>query len=284
MKLREQDRCEVKAICKVLELPRSTLYYARQVGEDQELLQKVEELAGQYPTYGSRRITHQLRRTPHLVVVNRKRIQRIMRQNGLLRPVKRRKCRTTNSNHPYPRFPNLVKELVVTRPDQVWVSDITYIRLGNGFVYLAIVLDVFTRSVRGWCLSRALDQELSLAALRAALATQAPEIHHSDQGIHYAAHSYINLLKKHDIRISMAAVGKAEENGYAERFMRTIKDEEVSLSEYHDFADAQAQIGQFIEDVYNQKRIHSALGYFSPAEYELAYRLAHTQPMGQAPL
>lgn len=284
MHLREEDRCDVRAVCEVLELPRSTFYYAGKGTEDQELLKKVEELAGQYPTYGTRRITHQLRRQPHRVVVNRKRIQRIMRQNGLLRPVKRRKCRTTNSDHPYPRFPNLVKELVVTRPEQVWVSDITYIRLGNGFVYLAIVLDVFTRNVRGWCLSRSLDQELSLTALRAALEFQVPEIHHSDQGIHYAAHSYINLLKKHDIRISMAAVGKAEENGYAERFMRTIKDEEVSLSEYHDFADAQAQIGQFIEDVYNQKRIHSALGYLSPAEYELAYRLAHTQPLGQAPL
>lgn len=284
MQLRQEDMCDVRVVCEVLELPRSTFYYAGKGTEDQELLQKVEELAGQYPTYGTRRITHQLRRQPHRVMVNRKRIQRIMRQNGLLRPVKRRKCRTTNSDHPYPRFPNLVKELVVTQPEQVWVSDITYIRLGNGFVYLAIVLDVFTRNVRGWCLSRSLDQELSLTALRAALEFQTPEIHHSDQGIHYAAHSYINLLKKHDIRISMAAVGKAEENGYAERFMRTIKDEEVSLSEYHDFADAQAQIGQFIEDVYNQKRIHSALGYLSPAEYELAYRLAHTQPLGQAPL
>ena len=120
--------------------------------------------------------------------------------------------------------------------------------------------------------------------MRAALETHVPEMHHSDQGIHYAAHSYINLLRKHEIRISMAAVGKAEENGYAERLMRTIKDEEVSLSEYHNFADARAQIGQFIEAVYNQKRIHSALGYFSPAEYELAYRHAHTQPPGRSPL
>ena len=133
--------------------------------------------------------------------------------------------------HPYPRYPNLVKELEIAHPDQVWVSDIIYIRLHQEYVYLAIIMDIFTRSIRGWCLSRSLDQELTLIALRAALETHSPEIHHSDQGVQYTASAYTDLLKLHVIQISMAAVGKAEENGYAERFMRTIKEEEVDLSE-----------------------------------------------------
>ena len=200
-----------------------------------------------------------------------------MAQKGLLRSVKRSKKRTTDSEHPYPRYPNLVKELETTYPDQVWVSDITYIRLEREFVYLAIILDVFTRSIRGWCLSRTLDQELTLTALRAALGYRLPGIHHSDQGVQYAANAYVDMLKDHGIQISMAAIGKAEENGYAERFMRTIKEEEVDLSDYQDFRDASSQIGRFIEDVYMTKRIHSSLEYLTPSEFELAYRLAQTQ-------
>ena len=153
----------------------------------------------------------------------------------------------------------------------------TYIRLQHDFVYLAIIMDVFTRALRGWCLSRRLDQELTLTALKASLIKNKPDIHHSDQGVQYAAHAYIDLLKAHDIQISMAAVGQAEENGYAERVIRTIKEEEVDLSEYLDFADAAHQIGHFIEDVYMTKRIHSSLGYLTLAEFELAFRLAQTQ-------
>jgi putative transposase len=149
--------------------------------------------------------------------------------------------------------------------------DITYIRLGQGFVYLAIVMDVFTRLIRGWHLSKMLDQELTIAALRMALSDHVPQIHHSDQGVQYAAHVYIDLLKDHQVEISMAAVGVAEENGYAERLMRTIKEEEVDLSDYRDFADALNQIGRFIEDVYNHKRIHSSLGYLTPAEFEAVW-------------
>ena len=196
-----------------------------------------------------------------------------MAAKGLLRPVKRRKRRTTNSQHPYPRYPNLVKGLDITRPDQVWVADITYIRLRNGFVYLAILMDVYTRMFRGWALSRSLDQELTLMALRKALSRRVPEIHHSDQGVQYAADAYVSLLKSHGVQISMAAIGKAEENGYAERVIRTIKEEEVDLSDYVDFADAAQQLGHFIEEVYQTKRIHSSLGYVTPAEFELAYFL-----------
>jgi len=157
----------------------------------------------------------------------------------------------------------------------VWVSDITYIRLQDDFVYLAIIMDVFTRALRGWCLGRSLDQALTLTALRGALETHMPEIHHSDQGVQYAATDYIDLLKAYQIQISMAAIGKAEENGYAERVIRTIKEEEVDLSEYYDFAVAAHQIGTFIEDVYMTKRIHSSLGYLTPVEFEQAYRLSH---------
>ena len=266
--------------CDVLDLSRSSYYYRAEEVDETEIETAIEEIAGQFPTYGTRRIVRQLRRPPYEMRVNRKRVRRIMAEKGLLRPVKKRKRRTTNSQHPYPRYLNLVKELEITRPDQVWVGDITYVRLQDEFVYLAILMDVFTRAFRGWALSRSLDQELTLMALRKALATGVPEIHHSDQGVQYAADAYVALLQAHEVQISMAAVGKAEENGYAERVIRTIKEEEVYLSEYADFADALQQIGHFIEDVYMTKRIHSSLGYVTPAEFELAYRsLRHQETL-----
>jgi len=267
----------IKAACDVLGLSSSSYYYQAVEADETEVEEAIEEIAGQFPTYGTRRISQQIRRPPYKLTVNRKRARRIMAEKELLRTVKKRKRRTTNSEHPYPRYPNLVKDLDVVRPEQVWVSDITYIRLRDDFVYLAIIMDVFTRALRGWCLSRSLDQALTQTALRGALETHVPEIHHSDQGVQYAAHDYIDLLKSREIQISMAAIGKAEENGYAERVIRTIKEEEVDLSEYFDFADAARQIGHFIEDVYMTKRIHSSLGYLTPAEYEQAYRLARTQ-------
>jgi putative transposase len=274
----------VRMVCEFLGLSSSSYYYCPQPSAPLQLRADLETVAGLHPTYGTRRITHQLRRQPFAYRVNRKRIQRLMRQMHLLRPVKRRKVRTTNSQHPFLRYPNLVQGLEITHPDQVWVSDITYIRLHNEFVYLAIILDVFTRSIRGWCLSRTIDLQLTLDALRIALEQHnPPQIHHSDQGLQYAAHAYVNLLQAHSVQISMAAVGKAEENGFAERFMRTIKEEEVDLSEYHDFADAQTQIGHFIQAVYNHKRIHSALDYFTPSEFELAWRLARTLTASPSP-
>jgi putative transposase len=258
--------------CELVGLPRSTYHYRSHKVDESRLVADLKEVTGQYVTYGTRRVRSQLRRSPYRYCLNRKRVQRIMRQEGLLRPVKRRKCRTTNSDHPYPRYANLVKELEISSPEQVWVCDITYVRLGAGFAFLAIVMDVFTRLIRGWQLSKAIDQELTLEALRMALSDHVPQIHHSDQGVQYAAHEYIDLLKDHQIQISMAAVGEAEENGYAERLMRTIKEEEVDLSDYRDFADAKNQIGRFIEDVYNHKRIHSSLGYLTPAEFEAAWQ------------
>lgn len=279
----EWHKYPVELACQLVDLPRSSFYYKSRKANENRLEGDLKTVAGQFPTYGTRRITHQLRRSPYRYRLNRKKTRRLMRTLGILQLVKRKKCRTTNSDHPYPRYPNLVKELEITSPEQVWVSDITYIRLGEGFVYLAIAMDVFTRAIRGWHLSKSLDQELTLAALRMGLNDRIPQIHHSDQGIQYAAGAYIDLLKEHAIQISMAAVGKAEENGYAERLMRTIKEEEVDLSDYRDFADAQSQIGRFLEDVYNHKRIHSSLGYLTPVEFELAYRLALTQPLEATP-
>jgi len=267
MRLREEGY-PVMSLCAVLELPRSTYYHQPAKRDDQALRAAIEELAGRFPTYGSRRIRAQLRRPPYRMDVSRKQVQRLMGELGLKRSPKRRKPRTTESDHPHPRYPNLVKGMEVTYPDQVWVSDITYIRLGKEFVYLAVLMDVFTRSIRGWNLSRSLDGQLTLVALRRALALHVPTIHHSDQGVQYAAEDYIALLEGHDILISMAGQGNPQENGYAERLIRTIKEEEVELCEYEDFADALEGIGHFIEEVYQRKRIHSALGYLTPEEFE----------------
>ena len=258
-------------------MSRSSYYYRSQRGEESQLEADLETVAGQYPKYGTRRISQQLRRAPYHYRINRKRIQRLMRQKKLLRPVKRARYRTTDSQHPYPRYPNLVVDLKIMQPEQVWVCDITYIRLGQGFVFLAIVMDVFTRAICGWNLSRSLDADLTLVALQRALSLCIPQIHHSDQGIQYAAQAYTDVLKHYGIQISMATQGKPEENGYAERWMRTIKEEEVDLSEYLDLDDTRKQIGYFIEAVYNTKRIHSALGYLTPTEFEAAWRLAHSE-------
>ncbi|MEM8809971.1 MAG: IS3 family transposase, partial [Cyanobacteria bacterium P01_G01_bin.38] len=170
------------------------------------------------------------------------------------------------------RYPNLVKELVVERPEQVWVADITYIRLREEFVYLAVLMDVFTRSIRGWHLDRTMEKRLTIAALEKGLKQYIPEIHHSDQGVQYAANDYVQMLAEKEIAISMAGVGKAYENGYAERLMRTIKEEEVDLSEYRNFNEVYERIEEFLEEVYMKKRIHSSLSYLTPSEFEAKWR------------
>jgi transposase InsO family protein len=268
----EEHAAQPGMACRILGLPRSSYYYCVRTKEEDGLKNAVQSVAGQYPTYGTRRIAHQLRRPPYRYPVGRKRIQRLMRSMNLLRPIKRLRIRTTNSQHGFPRFPNLMAGLAVSYPNQVWVADITYIRLKHNFIYLAVLMDVFTRSIRGWHLSRTLDQNLTLYALNQGLVQDCPAMHHSDQGIHYAFKNYIQVLRAHKVKISMASVGKPEENGYAERLMRTIKEEEVELSEYNDLDDAREQIGRFLEDVYMTKRIHSALDYATPAEFEALYQ------------
>ncbi len=262
----------IKAICRFLEMPRSTAYYQAQADpRKQELEAAIESIAGRFPTYGRRRVTYELRRAPYQLAANHKCVGQLMVEMGLSIHPRRKAC-TTNSVHGYPRYYNLINNLPITHPDQVWASDITYIRLKSGFVYLAVILDLYTRAIRGWHLSRSADQQLALVALNRALARHVPEIHHSDQGIQYASEAYVNLLKQHNVLISMSAIGQPVQNGYAERLIRTIKEEEVALAEYQDFVDAHAQIRQFIEDVYMTKRIHSSLGYVTPVEFENAWR------------
>jgi transposase InsO family protein len=274
--LRQSDPYPVSSVCEVVGLARSSYYFAQDQKEEPILRPAIEAIVREFPTYGSRRVVAQLRRAPYGLLVNRKRVQCLMRELGLTQKVRVQKRRTTNSEHPFPRYPNLIQALEVVRPDQVWVSDITYVHLVKEFVYLAVLMDVFTRSIRGWQLGRSLDQELTLTALRRALAQGKPEIHHSDQGVQYAASAYVQMLQGAEITISMAEIGEPRQNGYAERLMRTIKEEEVELAEYRDFADAYAQIGYFLEEVYQKKRIHSALGYLTPAEFEA--RGSQSQP------
>jgi len=257
-----------RLVCRLLDFPRSLLYRtpAAPAADEADLRAALLRLAGEWPTYGYRRLTALLQRDGW--TVNSKRVRRLMAELAILGRPPVRRTRTTNSNHDFPRYPNLVEHLEVVRPDQVWVADITYIRLQRDFVYLAVIMDVFTRSIRGWQLSRSLEQELTLHALDQALRQGTPEIHHSDQGVQYAATDYVLRLQGCAAAISMAAIGEPRENGFAERLMRTIKEEEVSLTEYLDFADAYRQLGRFLEAVYNRKRIHSALGYLTPAEFE----------------
>jgi transposase InsO family protein len=273
----------VSVVCTVIGVPRSTFYYhpAAPAADDPLLRTALERLAAAWPTYGYRRLTAQLRR--ERLVVNSKRVRRLMAELGLLGHPSVRAIRTTNSNHPFPRYPNLVQGRVATRPDEIGVADITYVRVHNEFIYLAVLMDVFTRSIRGWELGRTLEGSLTLTAVQRALARGRPRIHHSDQGVQYAARSYVAQLEAAGAQISMATVGEPTENGYAERLMRTIKEECVSLTEFRDFADAQAQLGRFLNQVYQQKRIHSALGYLTPAEFESQWRAEQTQQEGGHP-
>ena len=225
--------------------------------------------------YGYRRITYELRRRGH--IVNHKRVLRLMREDNLLCLRKKSFTRTTNSRHPFTLYPNLVPGLVITHIDQLWVSDITYIRLHQEFIYLAVILDAFSRRCIGWHLDRTLEADLALAALKMALANRTIQtglVHHSDRGVQYASDGYTNLLKEHGVCISMSRQGNPYDNAKAESFMKTLKMEEVYLYEYEDLFEARARIGHFLEEVYNQKRLHSALGYMPPAEFEQTLHLS----------
>jgi transposase InsO family protein len=212
----------IRLVCEVLDYPRSSFYYMEAPADaaETELRAALQRLAAQWPTYGYRRLTAHLAREG--LEANSKRVRRLMAELGLTAQPAKRQVRTTNSAHGFARYPNLVMGLVVSRPDQVWVVDFTYVRLHREFVYLAVIMDVYTRSIRGWHLGRTMDAELVLVALRRALHGGTPEIHHSDQGVQYAATSYVELLAAKGVRSSMAEVGAAWQNGYAERLIRTM--------------------------------------------------------------
>lgn len=268
----------VRLICQVLDSARSSFYHRPVATDEHALVATLQSLAREYPTYGYRRLTVEVRKQRGRI--NTKRVRRLMRHLGLNRKRKRKKRPTTQSQHPYPRYRNLVCDLPILRPDQVWVCDLTVIQLATEEVYLAVLMDVFTRCIRGWHLSRSLDEALTRAALERALANHRPEIHHSDQGVQYAANGYVERLQSLNVQISMAEVGQAWQNGYAERLIRTIKEEEVYLSEYRDFHDAYQQIGRFLDEVYMHKRIHSALGYLTPAAFEAEWMAHHIPAVG----
>jgi putative transposase len=261
----------VAVACRALELPRSTYYRRLKPTAEVEvgLRSLIQQVALEWPAYGYRRITAELRRRGQRM--NRKHVLRLMREDNLLCLRKRRFVHTTNSDHRLPVYPNLVPELVVTGCDQLWVSDITYIRLGREFIYLAVILDAFSRRVIGWALERSLETELAFRALRMALAARTVTselVHHSDRGVQYASADYTALLKGHGVRISMSRRGNCYDNAQAESFMKTLKYEEVYLREYETIAEARTGIGHFLEAVYNQKRLHSAIGYLPPVEFE----------------
>jgi transposase InsO family protein len=242
---------------------------------DMDLRDAVQRIALEWPSYGRRRITQELRRRGW--TVNWKRVYRLMREDNLLCVRKRKFVVTTDSSHGRKVYPNLARQMVLTDVDQLWRADITYIRLRAEFVFLAVVLDAYSRRVIGWALERTLEDELTLSALRMALSRRVVEpglVHHSDRGSQYASGDYTGLLKENGIQISMSRQGNPWDNAACESFMKTLKYEEVQRNEYRDLAEARSEIGTFLEKVYNRKRLHSALGYLPPAEFEDRIRAA----------
>lgn len=267
--------------CRALEVSRSGYYKWRTKHEiisfdDMDLRNQIQRIALEFPGYGYRRITAELQNLGY--VVNRKRVLRLMRQDNLLCLKKKFKPVTTDSNHGLPVYPNLLKSTKITGLNQVWASDITYIQLLHENIYLAVILDLYSRKCIGWELSRNIESLLVLNALSKALDNRWSEsihgiVHHSDQGVQYASRDYVECLKQHEIQISMSRKGNPYDNAFAESFIKTLKVEEVYLNESGTFEDAYRNIWRFIEKVYNQKRLHSALDYRSPEQFEMEVAL-----------
>jgi len=260
-------------LCELGQVSRAGFYRWQQaptaVDPDLDLRDEMQRIAVEFPYYGWRRMQKELKDRGW--VVNHKRVRRLMREDNLLCLRRRKFVMTTDSNHDRPVYPNLAAGLELSGLNQLWVADITYIRLELEFVYLAVVLDAFSRRVIGWALDRSLEDELALAALRMALLERKPMpglVHHSDRGVQYASGDYGNLLKDHEIRISMSRKGNPYDNATCESFMKTLKYDEVHRQEYRDLGEARSCIQRFLEKVYNQKRLHSALGYCSPVKFE----------------
>lgn len=258
-----------------MKLPRSSYYYTPTVSvwkekQDADLRDRIEQIVCEFAGYGYRRVTKQLHREG--VQVNHKKVLRIMHESSLLCAVKHSYKRTTNSQHPYPRYPNLLRDTIVTGLNQVWVADITYIRIATSFVYLGVILDSYSRKAVGYALSDRLETGLTLAALRMAIAERKPLpgcIHHSDQGVQYASCDYVKELKQHGFLISMARAGNPYENAQVESFFKTLKYEEVNLWNYRTLDEVIERVPYFIQEVYNKKRLHSSIGYVPPEEFEL---------------
>jgi putative transposase len=260
-----------------MKLASSSYYYKPktdvdgQAPSDAELRGHIERIQGEFTGYGYRRLGKQLRREG--ICVNDKRIRRVQRHYQLF-PIRWQsfKIATTDSNHGHKIYPNLLADLTLTATNQAWVADITYIRILQGFVYLAALLDRYSRKVIGWAISKRIDAELCLAALRSALNTRQPPpgcIHHSDRGVQYACQEYIAMLEEANMKISMSRTGNPYDNAHMESFFKTLKYEEVHLSNYETYDDVLEQLPHFIEELYNKKRLHSALGYLPPEEYEM---------------
>ena len=247
---------------------------------DLELRDAIQRIALEFPSYGWPRMTEALQRRGW--AVNHKRVYRLMREDNLLCLRKRKFVVTTDSVHGLPVYPNRARAMVLTGLDQLWVADITYIRLLVEFVYLAVILDAFSRREIGWALERNLEDTLTLGALRMAIERRRPApglVHHSDRGVQYASRNYTNLLREHGIQISMSRRGNPYDNARCESFLKTLKYEEVYRQEYRDLAEARASIERFLEKVYNKKRLHSALGYLPPVEFEQSLvRISDTNP------
>jgi len=236
---------------------------------DMDLRDEIQKIALEWPSYGSRRIKRELKERGW--DVNRKRVQRLMREDNLLCVRKRKFVVTTDAAHGLKVYPNLAGSMILTGVDQLWIADITYIRLEEEFVYLAVILDAYSRRVIGWHLSDGLDDSLTQTALRMALGQRVVRpglVHHSDRGVQYASGDYTDLLKANGIDISMSRKASPWENAACESFMKTLKCEEVYRTEYRNVTDARARIGEFLEKVYNEKRLHSALDYRSPVQFE----------------
>ena len=260
-------------MCEVAGFSRAGYYRfldpAKPAPADIDLRDEMQKVALEWPSYGSRRITQELKARGW--EVNRKRVQRLMREDNLLCVVKRKFMVTTDSAHGFKVYPNQAAWMTLTSVDQLWVADITYIRLEEEFVYLAVILDAYSRRVIGWHVDDTLTDLLTIAALRMALAhrqVQPGLVHHSDRGVQYASGDYTQLLKDRHIDISMSRKGNPWDNAACESFMKTLKYEEVYRTEYRNLADARGRIGEFLEGVYNEKRLHSALQYLAPNEFE----------------